>query len=416
MVHIRVFQAENVQEALRQVREELGPEARILETKQVKAKIPHWIRRPRVEVVAAAAPDSPNSLALHADQGEAFQTSKTSSGTKFDSSDSKQREYASAENKMGDAIATKDGTDGINGEFEKSGSSGRDRIGPTAERSINSRKSEDSPAIPTDQILNRLVAIGIEPGLADVWVSKALQRCVIEHPTERLLEHELVQLLHEQIPSVQPIVCHRTRQTRIAFVGATGVGKTSTVAKLAAAMAVDADLRPGILSLDTHRIGAVEPLQSYANLLNVPLSMQQSNEEVSEALERLSGCNLVLIDTPGLSTRPSSTDEAVTPIRHLQKQLTQIRCDEVHLILSLSSSIYSNQNILRHCGDGFIDRILLGKADESIAFGNILPLLTDSQIPLSYVTDGQRVPQDICVPTKTRLALAMSGLKPEKAW
>lgn len=149
----------------------------------------------------------------------------------------------------------------------------------------------------------------------------------------------------------------------------------------------------GFITADTYRIAAVEQLKTYANILNVPFEVVFSPKEIPQAMERLSGCDLIFVDTAGRNYR---NDEYVQGIRDLvvadQNSLN-------FLVLSLTSKYSDMKTIIRNFDDVPVSRVIFTKADETDAYGAMLNVAFETELSISYVTTGQNVPDDIIVAT-----------------
>lgn len=187
------------------------------------------------------------------------------------------------------------------------------------------------------------------------------------------------------------------------FFGPTGVGKTTTIAKLAAACMLKEKRKVGFITADTYRIAAVEQLKTYANILNVPFEVVFSPKEIPQAMERLSGCDLIFVDTAGRNYR---NDEYVQGIRDLvvadQNSLN-------FLVLSLTSKYSDMKTIIRNFDDVPVSRVIFTKADETDAYGAMLNVAFETELSISYVTTGQNVPDDIIVATPRLIANMIMG-------
>src|SRR5256885_1984087 len=175
----------------------------------------------------------------------------------------------------------------------------------------------------------------------------------------------------------------------VALVGPTGVGKTTTVAKLAANFKLVHGLRPGLVTVDTYRIAAVEQLRTYAEIIDLPLAVANAPSEMKPALDELGDVDLVLIDTAGRSPR----DEV--KIRELADFLAEARPDEVHLVLSAVAGERSLRSAVERFSVVRADRLILTKLDEADGLGGVLAVLGHADRPVSYLTTGQAVPDDI---------------------
>ena len=175
----------------------------------------------------------------------------------------------------------------------------------------------------------------------------------------------------------------------IAIAGPTGVGKTTTLAKLAAEWRVTRGLRVGLLAADSFRVGAVEQLRTYGSIIGAEVRGANGSSSAREALAALAGCDVVLVDTPGRGHRDVGR---IGEIAHL---LTAVRPDETYLVLPGSSSART----LEESSDAFAPigatHVVLSKLDESEGLGALIGAVRRGGTPTSWFTTGQEVPDDI---------------------
>jgi len=192
-----------------------------------------------------------------------------------------------------------------------------------------------------------------------------------------------------EIPVAGPITLEPGRRKIIALIGPTGVGKTTTIAKLAAEFHLKQNRRVGLITVDTFRIAAVDQLRAYADIIGTPLAVAASPREMTAALSRMKDVDLVLIDTAGRGPHD------LLGMQKLSAILQRADIDEVHLALS---SVTSPAELPRAI-DGFAEfgatHLILTKLDESASLDVTLAALRNCPLPLRYVTTGQRVPNDI---------------------
>ncbi len=177
----------------------------------------------------------------------------------------------------------------------------------------------------------------------------------------------------------------------VMLVGPTGVGKTTTLAKLAARFSfIEHRYKVGIITLDTYRIGALEQLFQYAKMMKLPFEDVVDTQDFQKALDTLSYCDLILIDTVGASQFDREKLEKISNFLHASD-----RSIDVNLVVSASTKLEDLRDI--HANFAFLnlDTMIVTKFDETKGFGNIFSLATETSLPLSYFSIGQEVPDDI---------------------
>lgn len=191
--------------------------------------------------------------------------------------------------------------------------------------------------------------------------------------------------------------------TAVALVGPTGVGKTTTLAKLAAVASHVERKRVAFITVDTYRIGAVEQLETYARLLDLPLCVAYAADDVRAGRERFADFDLVLIDTVGCS--PMNTRQ----VEELAVLLEAAAPDETHLALDARGSYATHHVVLRGFRIVRPTQILLSKLDESPRLEDSLAAAFEGELPLSYITTGQRVPEDLAPADSEQLTAWLLG-------
>ncbi len=174
----------------------------------------------------------------------------------------------------------------------------------------------------------------------------------------------------------------------IALIGPTGVGKTTTIAKLAASHRLSGGRKVALITIDTYRIAAVDQLRTYADIIEVPLRAVLSAGELHSALDAFSDRDVVLIDTAGRSQNNRLR------LSQLRGFLRAARPDETHLVVSATNSRPCTRRIIEQFWPLGANRLIVSKLDEAATFG-VFVNATSTEHPLSYVTTGQDVPDDI---------------------
>jgi len=191
----------------------------------------------------------------------------------------------------------------------------------------------------------------------------------------------------------------------ICLVGPTGVGKTTTIAKLAAAFKLRQKQKVGLITIDTYRIAAVDQLRTYANIIGVPLKVVLTPQELVAGMRELSDCDVILIDTAGRSP----ADEL--KLNELSGFLAAGNPTEVHLVLASTTTQAAMESALQRFGRVRVDQIIFTKLDEAVSFGILLNVARKASKALSYITTGQDVPDHVEVGQPRRLARLILGEK-----
>ncbi len=225
-----------------------------------------------------------------------------------------------------------------------------------------------------NQILDELEKISSKGNNIDYILSHIYQKLILKFGQPKPIE------LGDKKPKV------------VFFIGPTGVGKTTTIAKIASRYKVDEGKKVAFLTADTYRIAATEQLRTYANILDMPLTIVYSTEEIKDAVDNLSDYDLVLVDTAGFSHKNAAQCEDV---KNLIGGLTADYDTEVYLVLSATTK-YRDLQDMCNIYQTFADyKLIFTKLDETSCYGNLLNIHLYSGANLSYATYGQNVPDDI---------------------
>ncbi len=190
------------------------------------------------------------------------------------------------------------------------------------------------------------------------------------------------------------------------FIGPTGVGKTTTIAKIASKFKVEQDKKVALLTADTYRIAAAEQLRTYANILDTPLSIIYSPEDIGKEIEKFQEYDLILVDTAGFSHKNDAQRE---DMKTLLASLPEKYERQIYLVLS-STTKYKDLLDITDSYNGFCNyHLIFTKLDETSAYGNILNIKLKTGAAISYVTNGQNVPDDIEVVDTQKLVKQLLG-------
>ncbi|WP_435921231.1 flagellar biosynthesis protein FlhF [Paenibacillus sp. DYY-L-2] len=245
---------------------------------------------------------------------------------------------------------------------------------------------------PLPEIKSRLKSQELSGDLIEMWVDAAYKEWVESGKTAS--PEALQQILRSEVESFlkERIGAGIRDTTRIVYIaGPTGVGKTTTIAKLAADQIFRARKKVGFITADTYRISAIEQLRTYSSILNVPLEVVQSPGDVQRALQRLSHCDLILMDTAGRNY----LNEIY--VAELHSMFGKEENSETYLVLSLTSKSQDMRKITEHFSRYGLDKVIFTKLDETESVGPMYNLLHEYPLKVSYIANGQNVPDDLLV-------------------
>jgi flagellar biosynthesis protein FlhF len=357
---IKRFFAPDIRQAIRRVRETLGPDAVILSNKNVDGGI---------ELVAAIDYDE---AAFAARSPVREQTAEQAPAAEAPTAEVKAAPRRTRVDWSQDPAIVE-----MRREMQTLRRLMENELGGLAWRDLGERRPE------ARELLRRLLELGLPAGMA-----RTLTERVGEEADPDQLWRKALYLLANGLRTAEADLLDAGGV--VAVVGPTGVGKTTTIAKLAARFVMRHGARHlALVSTDDFRIGAREQLHTYGRILNVPVKSAGSLEELDATLNALADRRLVLIDTAGMG--PSDL--------RLQEQLAMLRVGDRPVRRYLALAANTERTALERAVKAFCqvapDACVLTKIDEAGRLGGLLATLIANQLPAAYVTDGQRVPEDL---------------------
>lgn len=373
-MQIKRFEAASTQEALLKIKNELGSDAVVLSTRKLRSgRVPLFevtaavderpaARRQTAPAKAPAPPEAPPAPSRDEDETAARALRRDVEEIKTLLAESALRSFP-----YGEFLEMREMLD-------------------TFFDTMGFQRKEKFPGA-LQKIYHHLVSIGVSRPKAFLLVS-TLNRNL---PPGKLQDEAALGRTAEKLLSMSIGLSYRgaERKRICAFVGPTGAGKTTTLAKIAARAALEEKKKVGLVTTDTYRIAATEQLKTYARIMQIPIEVASDKAALRVALAKLSDRDLVLVDTPGKNSAEPGYIDRLRDLFQLDAPV------EASLLLPLTSSQDNlTENVVRFKPVGY-QSIIFTKIDESRHFGRIYNVIDQERKPVSWVTNGQNVPQDI---------------------
>lgn len=398
-MEIKTFKAKTMRDALELVRRELGPSAAVLHTREVNGgPIRRLMFGRKFEVAASAAVNVPSRLP------EAMAIGGLDISVEGDA----------VGRTLPRPLPTREGGFEIDyrsryrEDFRRQVAGQIDELHAMVEKLCESASAAPVHDLPEAVFLafTDLIEAEVDEAIVREWIDEIRSEGnphTISDAT--LVKARVAELLEHEIKVFGPIKTVTDKCRVVALVGPTGVGKTTTIAKLAANYRLREKRRVGLITVDTYRVAAVEQLRTYADIIDLPMEVVATPREMREAVARMSHLDLVLMDTAGRSPR----DEV--KIQELKSMLSEAEPDEVHLVLSSTAGSKSLISTADKFADVGTTALLLTKLDEAHSLGHLASLVRECELPVSYLTDGQNVPDDIQVAERATMAARVLGVE-----
>ncbi len=402
----KVFEAEDMATALRKVKEQLGPDAIIMSTKTVRRGKMGIFNKPMLEITAARESDKNNSngqkdkrhqqrlkpntinkvykgnqnLIDHNSLGN--KTSQFSNQLIYSSSEQQKEENNYFQTIHGEISELRQMMENFRHEFfSKKGWAYQDQSG----RSVDFE--------PKNPILQEAIRIGLKGEVAEYIAQKTKEILSSEQELNQDLINTIGYVLADSMDVYNPILDRKIREKkRVALIGPTGVGKTTTLAKIAANYMGKISPHIALVTIDNYRIAAVEQLKIYAEIMNIDLEVVNVPEKIEEIMNKHQDKDLILIDTAGRSHKDA------TSLEELNSFLTPDYKIENYLVLSATTREEDMQRAVQNFGNIPLSGLIFTKLDECEDFGSLFNIYYRNRYPLCYLTNGQKVPEDLIIP------------------
>ena len=430
-MQIKVFRAKDMKSALQQVKSTFGPDALILSTRTVRKERLGFLRTPELEVTAAVDRKSGQTAGQSATK--AAQTAEKGNGE-----DGFLQELMSQAESMDSAtLSTAGRNSSVASNAPVRSRSTRARQEPVASAGeeisemehLRSEVREIKRLIAAQQSLTKAAlhkpAGGTESFespevhlLRRLGVLPEVARTVLEQGGDDLgdyngrsdsmlrCQHALANWLRTEDWMAQAL----EQPKRVALIGPTGVGKTTTIAKLAAQYLRQYGQGLLLVTMDNYRIAAAEQLRVYAEIMNVPLEVVTSAEQMREVIATHSDKKLTLIDSAGRNPR----DEL--GMQELHSFLGDSQLFDKHLVLSATTRDDDLQSIVDRFGDLDFNGLIFTKIDETQGYGSLVNMQHRTGCPLTYLTNGQRVPEDLLPADPVQLSQLITNSQKEACY
>ena len=407
---IKKFQAETEKEAILLAQNELGKDAIVMNIKTLNPKgIFKMFRKSKVEVTAAIDEKEEGTFKVQMKQAEeaSKQEEKKKEEKEVTLEGKKEEKESAIEEKLNNLAKM------IEKEMElKKESSIKEKEGEEEKKEENKEAEKKD----SKEDYNRAMIELVQKQLMDHEVEQEFAREIVKDIENKkdvkLKIDDVLANVYQRIVLKlgQPDMIELEHNTGngpklIYFIGPTGVGKTTTIAKIASKLKLEKKAKVALITADTYRIAAVEQIRTYANILSIPIKVVYEPEEIKKTIEEFSDYDLILVDTAGRSHKNEEQCNDLKSLLEASKDYKQ----EIYLVLSAATKYRDLVKITETYSKITNYKLIFTKLDETGCLGNILNIRMLTKLPLSYATNGQNVPDDICVLDAQNIAKQLLG-------
>lgn len=372
---IKKFQGATEQEALQLAKQELGKDVIITHIKSVKPKgIYRLFKKPMVEITAAVDEERIYEKKNYQQIAEELKKNP------YEFRTVKEEEKPSAIEQKLDSLQTM-----LEKQLREQQSTSVEK-----EKEIPTIEEQSAAMACVQMIYNQLIANEVEEVYANKVIAEIEQSLKPDATVDNILS-TIYQKLVLKLGETKELSFETGKTKYVFFIGPTGVGKTTTIAKLASSLKLSKKAKVALFTADTYRIAAVDQLRSYATILGIPLRVIYSETEIKDAVEEYKDYDIVLIDTAGRSHKNREQRDDI------EKLLLAVpeECREIYLVLSATTKYKDLVKITETYSSIAKYNLIFTKLDETAGIGNIFNIKMLTGAPLSYTTFGQSVPDDI---------------------
>lgn len=391
---IKKFQAKTEEEAVAQAKKELGENVVVMNVRAVKPKgLFKWLKSPLVEVMVAKEEETEAAQAK--EQTEKMQTENLkdviASIDKLRQLGEASDGAAAKKTQPAEEAVLEERLESIQNLLEEKLKKQEDEKDAQEQEDAGKEKNNEMTEF-IRLLYNTMIENEVHEKYANQMIDEVEQNFGENMQVEYVLSH-IYQKMVLKFGKVEPIMPAEKKGPKVIFfLGPTGVGKTTTLAKIASQFSVSGNKRIALFTADTYRISATDQLKTYANILGVPFHIIYSADEMKTCMESYKEYDYVLVDTAGHSPNNMERRRDMNEFIHAFGDEVET---EVYLVLSATTKYRDLVNIADTYSEITNYRMIFTKLDETIVYGNLLNLKIHTGAPLSYVTNGQNVPDDI---------------------
>ncbi len=382
---IKKFQGKTETEAVNKVKEEMGNEAVVMNIKKIRPSgIFRFFKGITYEVTAALEENSQEEEPVVREREPVVKKVRTAPVQKA--------EILPEEKKEEEQETLKDRLDALQLMLEK-------RLGDEEEQKQEQdlkeqQRQEAEKRLPVLRILYQIM---LDNEVNEVYANQIIDEIEKMEMKNPELEQVLSTVYQKMILKFGPtrvieLEDHPRKPKVVFFFGPTGVGKTTTIAKIASKFKVEQGRKVALLTSDTYRIAAVEQLRTYANILEAPLTIIYSAEDLNKAFERFSDADVILIDTAGHSHKNEQQKQELIELLKCANDYGDV---ENYLVLSATTKFKDLKSIVDAYRELSGFKVIFTKLDETSAYGNLLNIKLYAGVDIAYTTNGQNVPDDM---------------------